>query len=219
MTGLPAQLEQYRGGVVHAIDEGETRRLWERYAGSHKSFHRPPTGLNRIVDSVFGRLFRRRPLTAKDAEAWLDSSIATFAEFVDDPAKLEEVRHGTIWFVCDSAPPDRDVWSGECKLDEERSHPPVTFLYSRSIASRLPKRIFDVGWLGALDHFVGHLYPYFQGRPDPKDYGETVACRNQHLAAQVRSRGDRRFRLAALALPVVYRFHKDIELDSYRSVG
>jgi hypothetical protein len=218
MATRPAQLERYRGGVVHEIDEWETRRLRERYADSHKSFHRPPTRLNLVADRVVNRVFRRRRFTADEANAWLVSSLGAFAEFVDDPAALEEVRQGTIWFVCDATPPDRDVWSGECQLDDDRSHPPITFLYTRSIACRMPSILFEVGWLGALDHFVGHLYPYFKGRSDPIEYDETVACRNQHLAAQVRGRRDWRFRVAAHALPVVYRFHKDIELGSYRSV-
>lgn len=219
MTSARAQLEQYRGGVVHVIDAEETRRLWQRYSGSHRSFERPATPLNRIVDRVLGRLFRRRRLSAADAETWLDSSLAAFAEFVDDPATLAKVREGTVWFICDAAPPDRDVWSGECKLDEDRAHPPVTFLYTKSIAARLPSIAFDVGWLGALDHFVGHLYPYFRGHSDATKYDETVACRNQHMAAQVRARKDWRFRVASRLIPYIYRFHKEIELDSYRQVA
>lgn len=219
MSSPAAQLEGYRGGVVHAISEEETHRLWERYSGSHESFHRPPTSLNRAVDWMIGHFFRRRELKVREAEAWLESSLATFAEFVDRPELLDEVRRGTLWFVCDSAPPDRDVWSGECRLDKDRSRPPITFFYSRSIACRLPRGVFDVGWAGALDHFVGHLYPYFEGHSDSDSYDEVVACRNQHLAARVRARRDWRFRIAALVLPIIYRFHKRIELDAYGRVG
>jgi len=140
----------------------------------------------------------------------------TFAEFVEEPELLGEVRQGTIWFVCDSLPPDRDVWSGECRLDKDRSHPPITFFYTRSVACRLPGGIFEIGWSGALDHFVGHLYPYFEGHSDSDAYNEEVACRNQHLAAQIRARRDWRFRIVAPLLPVIYRFHKHIELDAYR---
>lgn len=209
-------LEGYRGGVVHAIDEEETRRLWERYSKSHEPFYRPPTHENRLLDWVIGRSFLRREFGAAEAEGWLDSSLGTFAEFVDDPDLLEEVKQGTIWFVCDSPPPDRNVWSGECWLDRDRGRPPITFLYTRSIASRLPGGVFDIGWRGALDHFVGHLYPYFQERGgDPDFYDETAACRNQHLAAQVRSRSDRRFLIVVFMLPLVYLLHKRIALSAY----
>jgi hypothetical protein len=211
-----AQLEGYRGGVVHTIDEEETRRLWEQYSDSHESFYRPPTASNRVVHQIVERSFDRRDLKALDAEAWLDSSLKTFAGFVDDPSLLDQVKRGTLWFVCDSAPPDRDVWSGECRMDKDRDRPPITFLYARSIACRLPGDAFDLGWAGALDHFVGHLYPYFQGDEDPVSYDEATACRNQHLAAQVRSREDWRFRIVALLLPVVYRLHKRIALSAYR---
>lgn len=218
MNAARAQLEDYRGGIVYAISEEETRRIWERYSDSHESFYRPSGRLNRVVDWSIGRFFRRRELNTEDAEAWLDSSLTTFAEFVDDSELLDEVKQGTIWFVCDSPPPDRNVWSGECKLNKERSRPPITFLYARSIACRLPGGIFDIGWRGALDHFVGHLYPYFEGHSDASSYDEEVACRNQHLAAQIRARKDRRFRIVARVLPIVYRFHKRIRLGAYRRV-
>ncbi|HKI86622.1 MAG TPA: hypothetical protein VKA53_07740, partial [Thermoanaerobaculia bacterium] len=213
---MVAQLEGYRGGVVYTIDEEETRRLWEQYSDSHESFFRPPTASNRIVHEVVERSLGRHELKALDAEAWLDGSLEIFAGFVDDPALLEQVKKGTLWFVCDSAPPDRDVWSGECRMDKARNRPPITFLYTRSIACRLPGDVFDLGWTGALDHFVGHLYPYFQGDRDPASYDERVACRNQHLAAQVRARRDWRFRIVALLLPFIYRLHKRIALSAYR---
>lgn len=215
-----AELEGYRGGAIHAISGDETQRLWERYATSHEAFYRPPTEENRFLDWAMKGLFRHRRLNVADAEAWLDSSLQTFAAFVDDPSALEEVRQGTIWFVCDSPPPDRNVWSGECWLDKGRDRPPITFLYAHSIACRLPRGVFDLGWTGALDHFVGHLYPYFQeGSDDPNAYDETAACRNQHLAAQIRSQDDPRFRFVARMLPLVYFVHKRIALSAYRWLG
>ena len=82
----------------------------------------------------------------------------------------------------------------------------------------MPPGAFDVAWLGALDHFVGHLYPYHAGEADPDRYDETVACVNQHLAAQARSHRDPRFRVVAKLLPPVYHLHKNIPLSSYQKL-
>jgi hypothetical protein len=181
-------------------------------AGSHKEFPRPATGLNRLL-SVISRSLPRRDLTPAKLREWLADSVAVFNEIVDDARPLERISRETAWIISGEEPPDPDVWSGECKFAAGRL--PMVICYNQTLASRLPGAAYDVAWQGAMDHFVGHLYPFFGGASDEDEYGEEVACRYQHLAAQSRARRDRRFRLVAFLLPITYRLHKRIPLSNF----
>ncbi|HEX5929727.1 MAG TPA: hypothetical protein VFY48_10060 [Solirubrobacterales bacterium] len=185
-------------------------------AGMQKEFPRPPTRLNRTIAGLVERL-PSRELRDEDVRRWLHSSIEVFSTFVDDPSALDRVRREVAWVISDQDPPDWDIWSGECKFI--RDAVPIVICYSTTLASRLPGETFDLAWQGAMDHFVGHLYPYFHGATDPSEYDEAVACRYQHLAAQLRGRTDRRFRGIARLLPLTYRLHKEIPLSNYQKLG
>jgi hypothetical protein len=139
-----------------------------------------------------------------------------FSHFVEDQRPLEKIGRDTVWVLTNSTPPDPDVWSGECKFAE--GGVPVVICYAETLASRLPGGAFDVAWQGAVDHFVGHLYPYFNGASDASEYDEEVACRYQHLAAQYRARSDRRYGVVARLMPLTYRLHKRIPHSNYESL-
>ncbi len=181
-------------------------------SGSQEEFPRPATGVNRLVTAVASR-FRRRDLSGEEIRDWLADSLDVFSHFVEEPEVLDRICHETAWVISGEEPPDPDVWSGECKF--AAGGLPVVICYRGTMASRLPGRAFDLAWRGSMDHFVGHLYPYFQGADDAGDYNEDVACRYQHLAAQQRGREDWRFRWIARLLPWVYRLHKRIPLSNY----
>ncbi len=178
----------------------------------YEEFHRPKKWFNWVVEALTKPL-PRRSLTASHLQRWLESSLEVFASFVDDADALDRIRRETGWIVSDEVPPDSDVWSGECKFIGARL--PRVICYRQTLASRLPGGAHEIAWQGSMDHFVGHLYPFFNGATDPSEYNEEVACRYQHLAAQVRARRDRRFRLIAWLMPLTYRLHKDIPLSNY----
>lgn len=181
-------------------------------ADLYEEFPRPAKGINRVIEILTKPLPRRR-LTASQLRRWLDSSLEVFASFVEDTNALDRIRRETAWIVSEDVPPDPDVWSGECKFVD--ANLPRVICYSETLASRLPGSAHEIAWQGSMDHFVGHLYPFFSGATDPSEYDEEVACRYQHLAARVRARRDRRFRLIAWLMPLTYRLHKDIPLSNY----
>ena len=167
---------------------------------------------NQLIAPLAG-LLPVRDLKAADVRRWLDSSLAVFRDLVDDPDVLARIKTDTLWLTSSDPPPDDDVWSGECEFSEDE--PPVARCYTRTIASRLPRTLFELAWQGAMDHFVGHLYPFYRGAASPAEYDESVACRYQYLAAKRRARSDRRFAIVALFIPPVYRLHKGIPLSNY----
>lgn len=178
----------------------------------HAPFPRPATPINRLTAAAF------RPLPAGrirpwDIERWLENSLRVCSVLGGDRDVLKRVRSETAWVVSDDQPPDHDVWSGEVVFSPHG--PPAAICYATTPASRLPRSLLELAWQGAMDHFVGHLYPYHLGVVSPREYDETVACRYQHMAAQVRGREDRRYRLIARAIPWVYRAHKGIPLTNY----
>jgi len=181
-------------------------------AGFQEEFPRPPTRFNRVIAALARRL-PQRTLTAANLRRWFEDSVEVFSHIVEDPAVLDRIRHETAWVVSDDTPPDPDVWSGECKFAGGKL--PVVVCYRQTLASRLPGSAHDIAWQGSMDHFVGHLYPFFQGAADPREYDENVACRYQHLAARHRARRDYRFRLIAWLMPLTYRLHKNIPLSNY----
>ncbi|HEU4461986.1 MAG TPA: hypothetical protein VFR75_05290 [Solirubrobacterales bacterium] len=184
--------------------------------GTHKEFPRPATRLNRVI-AFLTAWAPRQELTPAKVRLWLADSLAVFSRIVEDQGSLARIDRETAWLVTDEPPPDPDVWSGECKFANGRT--PIVVCYGETLASRLPGAAFDVAWQGAIDHFVGHLYPYFAGAADESEYGEDVACRYQHLAAQLRAREDSRFRLVKWLLPVTYRLHKQIPLSNYQRLA
>jgi hypothetical protein len=185
-------------------------------SGTQEEFPRPATRLNRVIATLAKRL-PERELTSDDLRRWLQSSLEVFAQFVADRDALNRIGLQTAWIVSDSEPPDPDVWSGECKF--AGGGLPIVICYSRTLASRLPGETFDLAWQGSMDHFVGHLYPFFCGAADASEYAEDIACRYQHLAAQVRGRSDRRFRGIARLMPLTYRLHKQIPISSYETLA
>ena len=184
-------------------------------SGSQEEFPRPATRVNQVITALSNRL-PRRDLSREDLQNWLADSLEVFSHFVPAPEALDRITRETAWVISGDEPPDPDVWSGECKFAGGRL--PVVICYSGTLASRLPGPAFDLAWQGSMDHFVGHLYPYFHGAEDPSEYDEEVACRYQHLAAQLRARKDRRFRFIAFMLPWVYRLHKRIPLSNYATL-
>jgi hypothetical protein len=176
------------------------------------AFPRPATFANRMVDAA-SRLLPRGRITPADLERWLDSSIAVASTFADDHEALDRVRDGTTWVITDQEPPDREIWSGEVVFDADRA--PAAICYATTLASRLPSTLSELAWQGAMDHFVGHLYPYHRGAESPREYDEAAACRHQHMAAQVRGARDVRYRVIARAIPWLYRAHKRIPVSSY----
>ncbi len=181
-------------------------------SGFHEEFPRPATRFNRLVERLAQPL-PQQELTAAKLRRWLESSLEVFSSFVDDAAALGRISHETAWIISDESPPDPDVWSGECKFADGRL--PLVVCYRMTLASRLPGATHEIAWQGSMDHFVGHLYPFFRGATDPSEYDEAVACRYQHLAAQRRAQTDHRFALVARLLPLTYRLHKDIPLGNY----
>jgi hypothetical protein len=181
-------------------------------ADLYEEFPRPPKGFNRVVE-VLTKPLPRRSLAASHLRGWLESSLEIFASFVDDTDALDRIRRETAWIVSDEAPPDPDVWSGECKFVGTRL--PRVVCYRQTLASRLPGSAHEIAWQGSMDHFIGHLYPFFSGATDPSEYDENVACRYQHMAARLRARRDPRYRLIAWLMPLTYRLHKDIPLSNY----
>ncbi len=200
------------GSPVVFTDADAIRRL---LSGSQEEFPRPPAGINRVVTAL-SRCLPRRELSREDLHRWLSDSLDVFSHLVRTNEVLDRIERETAWAISADDPPDPDVWSGECKFAEGGL--PVVICYSETMASRLPGPAFDLAWQGAMDHFVGHLYPYFQGAENPSEYDEDVACRYQHLAAQYRARDDRRFRIIAFLLPWVYRLHKRIPLSNYETL-
>ncbi len=178
----------------------------------YKEFPRPPKGFNRLVELLTRRL-PRRDLTAKHLRHWLEDSLEVFSALIGDAETTNRIRRETAWVVSDEIPPDPDVWSGECQFAD--SGMPAVTCYRQTLASRLPGSAYEIAWQGSMDHFIGHLYPFFRGATDPSEYDESVACRYQHLAARYRARRDRRFRLIAWLMPLTYRLHKDIPLSNY----
>lgn len=181
-------------------------------SGSQEEFPRPATGINRIVTAIMGR-FRCQELNGEEIRGWLADSLDVFSHFVEEPAVLDRISRETAWVISNEEPPDPDVWSGECKFADGGT--PVVICYRGTMASRLPGHAFHLAWQGSMDHFVGHLYPYFRGAEEASEYDEDVACRYQHLAAQQRGRRNWRFRMVARLLPWVYRLHKRIPLSNY----
>lgn len=194
--------------------EGDSKRAF--VGDRQEEFPRPATRLNRIVALAAAGLPQRR-LTQADIRRWLNDSTQVFAQLVEDQRPLERLSRETAWVLSDTPPPDPDVWSGECKFADGGI--PIVVCYKQTLASRLPGAAFEVAWQGAMDHFVGHLYPYFAGAAEADEYGEEVACRYQHLAAQFRARSDRRYRIIARLMPLTYRMHKHIPLSNYERLA
>jgi hypothetical protein len=190
----------------------QTRAIETLLSGLQQEFPRPPTRLNRVV-GLLTRWLPKQSLTATRLRCWLDDSLRVYSRFVDDVGALERIRRETAWLISDEVPPDPDVWSGECKFVDKGL--PVVVCYRQTLASRLPGSASDVAWQGSMDHFVGHLYPFFQGATNASEYDEDVACRFQHLAARHRALTDLRFRLIAWLMPLTYRLHKNIPLSNY----
>lgn len=206
---LPAAILGQAEAVVFSDPTAVDMLLSEDY----KEFRRPEKGINWLLE-ILTRPLRRRRLTETNVRRWLENSLEVFSALVDDHSALNRIRHETVWLVTDNDPPDDDVWSGECRFDG--GEVPVVICYSQTLASRFPGIAHEIAWQGSMDHFVGHLYPYFRGADSPDDYDESVACRYQHLAAKHRARTDRRFLAVARLIPLVYKLHKDIPLSNYR---
>lgn len=178
----------------------------------HLPFPRPTTPANRLIAAAARRMPARR-ITEMDVERWLEESLRVCATFASDRDVLDRVRDATIWIISDEPAPDDDVWSGEVVFSSDG--PPAAICYSTTFASRLPRTLLELAWQGAMDHFVGHLYPYHRGAKSPREYDEAAACRYQHMAARVRGRADWRFRAISRVIPWIYRAHKGIPLSNY----
>lgn len=208
--------------IDHAIAHGEgptdpivfshTEAVEQLLAGMHEEFPRPATKLNRLVAEVADRL-PEHSLNGERLRGWIDNSLEVFKHLVDDHDVLERIRRETAWVITDETPPDPDVWSGECKFVDGMN--PVVVCYTKTLASRLPGSAQELAWQGSVDHFVGHLYPFYRGAGAPADYDEDVACRYQHLAARHRARTDRRYAVIARLMPLTYRLHKQIPTSNY----
>jgi hypothetical protein len=198
--------------IIHRSDEAATRELLTELE-AHKAFGREETLLNRVIHLVGSRL-AAHDLDEAELMRWLDSAIAAFRVFACDHEALNRVQTDTIWILSADDPPDAEIWSAEFLFSA--SGAPVAICYSTTLANRLPRPVRDIAWQGAIDHLVGHLYPFHRSRRDPRHYDETVACRYQHLAAKARASDDWRYRVVAWLIPFVYRFHKEIPLSNYR---
>ena len=202
-----------QGGAIEPVVFSAQPAIDTLLSGFHHEFPRPATRFNRVVAWLADRM-PQQDLTPARLRDWLSNSLEVFSSFVEDVSALDRIREETAWIVSDDLPPDPDVWSGECKFADGRM--PLVICYRKTLASRLPGAAHEIAWQGSMDHFVGHLYPFFRGATDPSEYDEDVACRYQHLAAQHRARKDRRFAVVATLMPLTYRLHKDISLSNFK---
>lgn len=179
----------------------------ENYPPGYRAFWRPTTPFNRVVESFIKR-FPVRGFSEFDLQYWSHRSMVAFHSLSYDPPALSKAGEIESWSLA-QGPAPKNVWFTEVVSSPDGSRV-LVLIYRDSVVGRLPAKWMRrvAGQLG-VDHVVGHLLPFFEGR---EDCGEEVSCNLQYYAA--RSRWGRWSPLAA-SIKYFYVLHKGLSLSVF----
>ena len=173
----------------------------------HTAFYRPSTPLNSLVDYISNNISTPRNICMEDLERWKSDSFTVFQRIVKDGSALERAI-SQLWILSSEKSP-QNTWFGEVLFCDQQV--PQVKIYESSVTTRLPKPFFELAAQSGVDHVIGHLYAFYEQKGK---YDEEVACRYQFLAAKARE--GILWQSAALTIPLIHLFHKEIPLRNYK---